>query len=190
MGKKVKIAEFSIVYKDVFSWEWLYKTVHTWLNDEGWKWENGDKWKEVNFVQRNLPSGKEVWIWWRTEKDRGKYIKTFLDVEYHILGMKDIELMHENNKMKVQNGEVEVFIKAYIQLDPKGEIEKLPWMKSEFVQNWFNKRWYKKEIKQEEVKLYGDAYRLQHAVKQYFDLKGWIGEYAGRPFIPKKGLGA
>ncbi|RME78369.1 hypothetical protein D6774_01415 [Candidatus Woesearchaeota archaeon] len=188
-GKKEKIADFSIVYKDVFSWEWLYKTVHTWLNDEGWQApEGGDKWKEKNFIQRNLPFGKEIWIWWRLQKKRGKYIMTYLDVEYHVLGMNDTEILHEGKKIKVQKGEVEVFIKAYIQRDPKGEISTLPWMRSKMVKNWFEKRWYKAEYDQELAKLYNDAYRLQHAIKQYFDIKGWIGEYAGKPFIPKKGF--
>jgi hypothetical protein len=113
---------------------------------------------------------------------------TYLDVEYHVLGMNDTEILHEGKKIKVQKGEVEVFIKAYIQRDPKGEISTLPWMRSKMVKNWFEKRWYKAEYDQELAKLYNDAYRLQHAIKQYFDIKGWIGEYAGKPFIPKKGF--
>jgi len=188
MAPGTEIANFSILYKDAFSWEWLYKMIHEWLNSEGWdSYSKGDKWKEDNFIQRNLPFGKEVWVWWRVKKGRGKYIATYLDVEYHILGMKDTEVMHEGKKLEVQKGEVEVFIRAHIELND-AMIRKVPFMNSDWKLEWFKKRWYRKEIDQEEARLYDDAFRLQHAIKQYFDLRGWMGEYAGKPFIPKKGF--
>lgn len=190
MPKGTKVADFSIVYKDVFSWEWLYKMIHFWLIDEGYNSpQGGDKWKEDNFVQRVAPHGKEVWVWWRTEKDSpNKYVKLKLYVEYHVLGLSDTEIMHEGNKIKVQKGEVEVFIKGFIERDTRGINQMSIFKKSPMLTNWFEKRFYQKEYKQEEARIYNDCYRLQHAVKQYFDIKGWLGEYEGKPFIPKKGF--
>ena len=89
--------------------------------------------------------------------------------------------------MKTNSGEIEIFLRAQLFLDPKGLWKKHWLLKHEFIRKMWKKRIYHAEIDQQETLLYRDVYRLQNHIKQYFELKGFMHEYAGEPFVSIKG---
>lgn len=180
------VASFSMVYKDVFNLEYLYKNLLWWLQEEGYK-EVG-KWQEKLYLERVGPTGaKEHWIWWRVKKKTGPYYEWFLNVDIHTLFLEKTEVMHEGKKVKSNKGEIEIFFNAKMVIDSKGEWKNHWLLKHDFIQKLWKLRMMKSEIEEQEDLLYKDVYRLQNMLKQYLGLKGFIHEYTGEPFTPVKG---
>ncbi|MFC1741671.1 hypothetical protein ACFL3V_04000 [Nanoarchaeota archaeon] len=192
--KKPKLVRtFSIVFKHVFSMEYLYKRVHEWLIEEGYcsdsSGANGDKWIEKLYLERIDGKGaKQIWIWWRTSKmHNNKFFKFHFDVDYHVLNLTSQEIVIDGTKVKTNKGEVEMWITAKLELDPAGDWNNHFLLKNPYIQNFYLNRMYKRRIEQAEDMLIRDSSRLMGAVKQYFQLESWIPEYTGKPFHPPKG---
>jgi hypothetical protein len=110
-----------------------------------------------------------------------------MNVDYHTLGLSTAEIMHEGQKIKVNRGEIEVFINTKLIIDPDGLWDKHFILKNKQLQKMYKARVYKREIEEQEELVYKEAYRLQGALKQFLDLKGWMHEYAGKGFHPMMG---
>ncbi len=189
LHKKIKIRSFSLNYKHVFSFEYLYKRLHEWLIDEGYTDSGSDKWIEKFYLERISGNGmKQVWVWWRTDKKFTHFVKFYLNVDFHGLGLTSAEIIHEGSKVKTNKGEVEVFITAHMELDPDKNWEKSWLLKNEWLRHFYINRIYKQKIDEAEQQLIKDTTRLLGAIKQYFQLESFLPEYAERPFHPAKGV--
>jgi hypothetical protein len=93
----------------------------------------------------------------------------------------------EGTKVKTNKGEVEVFITARLELDPKGGWEKNFILRNKYLQEFFLNRIYKDRIEQVENEMVKETARLLGAVKQHLQLESWLPEYSGKPFHPAKG---
>jgi hypothetical protein len=182
------IASVEIENEETFHMKNLYKMIHDWLDEEGFKDIYGDTENpEIFYLERILLSGaKEHRIWWRCMKNpqKSSYYQYYLKIDFMTLNMKSIEVMHQGHKMKTDRGDVIIRISAYLQLDYKNE-----WRNSSFLMNFdklFRKRIYKAQIESYKVDLYKTIYRLQNTIKQYLKLKN-IYEMP-KPFHPEKGL--
>ncbi len=173
--------------EETFHMKNLYKMIHDWLDEEGFKSIYEDTNPEIFYLERMLGTGtKEHRIWWRClMSPRGsKYYRYFLKIDFMTLNMKSIEVMHQGHKMKTDRGDVIIKIWAYIQLDYKKE-----WRKNSFLMKfdkWFRERIYKAQIEAYKIDLYKTTYRLQNIIKQYLKLKTVY--EVPKPFHPEKGL--
>ena len=103
----------SIKYEDVFNMKELYKAIRDWLITNNYVSAKSSEKMEHFYLEKVNPSGaKEMWVWWRTERSPhdSKYFKYHMNVDFHILGMKDVEIMHQGQKLKANKGEVEIMI--------------------------------------------------------------------------------
>jgi hypothetical protein len=193
LKKPVTVRSFSVNYKHVFSLEFLYRRIHEWLIEEGYIDEtsgpHSDKWVEQLYLERIAGNGaKQIWIWWRSDKTHNNpFFKFILNIDYHVLGLTEQEIISEGQKIKSNKGEVEVFITAKMVLDPNGDWDKNFFLKNSYIQNFYLNRIYKKQIENAEDELIRDCNRLLGAVKQYFQLESWLPEYTGKPYHPAKG---
>ncbi|MBW2971595.1 hypothetical protein KY359_01035 [Candidatus Woesearchaeota archaeon] len=184
---------FSLNYKHIFSFEFLYKRLHEWLVEEGYcedsSGSRGDKWIEKLYLERVSSNGaKQIWVWWRMDKTYANdFFKFYLDVDFHGLNLKSEQIVVDGTKVDTNKGEVEVFITAKMELDPKNEWEKNFILKNPWLQNFYLNRIYKDRIEEVENELVRDAARLLGATKQYMQLESWLPEYAGPPFHVAKG---
>lgn len=189
IGEKKVVRKFSIKYKDVFSMRYLYRRVHEWLMEEDYWSEKSSQWGEKLYLERISGNGnKELWIWWRSSKNYTQsFFKFYMDIDYHVLDLKDKEIVVDGKKVKTHDGEVEVLVTASIQLDPDKSWNKNFILKNFYLQNFFLNRIYKTRIVQAENQLIEDAAKLLGAVKQYLQLESWVSEFTRRPFHPAKG---
>ncbi len=189
LNKPWTVRLFSINFKHIFSMEYLYKRVHEWIIEEGYCSASNDKWMEKLYLERISGNGaKQIWVWWRTSKNYpNDFFKLYLDVDFHGLNLQTEEIVVEGTKVKTNKGEVEVFVTAKMELDPKGEWNKNFILQNKYLQRFYLNRMYKTRIESVEDQLIKDASRLLGAVKQYLQLESWMPEYAGPPFHPKKG---
>jgi hypothetical protein len=184
------IRQFSLNFKHIFSFEYIYKMLHRWLLEEGYVSPGKDTWMEKLYLERISGNGaKQIWIWWRTHQhyQGNPFFKMYLDVDFHVLNLLSEEIVVEGTKVKTNKGEVEVFVTAKLELDPEGDWDKNFFLKNPYIQKFYLNRIYKDRIEQVEVELVRDAARLLGAVKQYFQLESWLPEYAKPGFHPKKG---
>ncbi len=186
-----KVRQFSLNFKHVFSLEYLYKRIHEWLVEEGYCM-GGDNWIEKLYLERvDSGGGKQIWIWWRTDKMYppmgAKFFKFYLDVDFHVLNLKNEEIVVNGKKVKTNKGECEVFVTAKMEIDPAGEWEQNFILKNRYIQKFYLNRMYKSQIEKAEDMLVRDAARLLGAIKQYYQLESWLPEYAEEAFHAEKG---
>jgi len=178
-----EIPVFSIKYKDVFHLRNLYVMMHEMMLEEGWHgFENDESHSEIeslyseNVYQKGIhQGGKELWVWWRAQKqfERGSsYFLNTLDMDWHVAYLNDIEIVHQGKKMKVNHGEVEIFFKARIISDIG-----FNWERNKFMKHF--KRFYEDRIlhaylEKREKELWRDVYRLQSRIKAYLNLRTWM----------------
>ncbi|NQU78526.1 hypothetical protein HQ545_02030 [Candidatus Woesearchaeota archaeon] len=193
IGKQYVVRSFSLNFKHVFSLEYLYKKLHEWLIEEGYTkdgtGDGDDSWMEQLYLERVGGDGsKQIWIRWRTSKNyANSFFKLYLDIDYHILGMKKHEIVAKGTKVGTNKGEVEVFVTAKMAIDPDKTWDKSFIMKNKRLQYVYLNRIYKQRIEEVENELVRDSARLLGAIKQYFQLESWLPEYAGQSFHPEKG---
>ncbi len=183
MGEKIDVARILVKYEDVFSFKDLYKFLRAKLRESNWIDEESEKWMERYYLEK-ITNVREVWLYWRTERipDKHPFLKYFLNIDYHVLNMKEVEIVHEGKKIKTTKGEVEVVFTSWIELDYKNQWGKPP-LKT--LYSWFKKRFYRDTIEFRKRDLYNETYNLQSAVKQFLDLQVITPEEL---FYPVKGL--
>lgn len=175
----------TIKYKDYFHMKLFYEMMHEWLVEEGWCTREDEKFKEVFYLQReSQTSGTELWIWWRLEKDPrdmgSKYYRYQLDIDIHVILMKDVEVVRNNMKFKIHNGEPEIKINARILLDYEHK-----WRNHWFLKHFheaYKNRMMKGTISLHRRNLYRETYRLQEAIKTYLKLRTYLPEQEGQQF--------
>ncbi len=184
--KKLSVANYEIINKQVFTVENLYKMVHDWLVENKFfdKVTGDDKFETLYMENISQDGTKEVNAWWRTEKSvaGNKYYKYDIDIEYHVLLMKNVEVTYANQKIKTNQSEVTLRVHTNLILDPASK-----WT-SGFLKRFdslFRKRIYKANIDAHMRDLYKQTYDLQARVKQFFKLNQFM--EVGAELYPKLG---
>ncbi len=176
-----------IKHNDYFHMKYVYMLSHEWLMENGWQnaggkeFRNDPEFPEDMYLHRwDQKQGQELWIWWRLTKKINSFIRYDLDIDWHIVGMQDTEVMQNGVKYKANKGEVEFKIYAKVILDPKGEWQKSKLMKGMF--ELFYLRMYKPQIKNFRRDLYRELFKFKDAMKTYFNLKTYLPEPEGHRF--------
>jgi hypothetical protein len=184
----LEAARFKIKHKDYFSWKYLYTLIHEWLVEEGYAPREDQEFPEVLYLHReHQKAGNEIWVYWRLQKYpviKNPFWRYDLDIDIHVVLMRDTEIMFQGKKYKVNWGEPEVKIWAKCIADYKREWEKSPimaWLKKIF---W--RRIIKRDFEMHKKELYREAYRLQEAIKTYFKLSTYLPEIEGQKFYEVK----
>ena len=198
MGEKIGISGsnhtdcLSIKYEDVFSLKELYKAVRDWLISHDYVTASSSENMEKFYLEKISPSGaKEIWVWWRTSRapHDSKYFKFHMNVDFHVLGMKDVEIMHQGQKVKANKGEVEVMINAYLETEAEFDFSKsfLGRIGGPWLANLFRKKVYRKDVNAHKSELKQDLISLQAFIKDFLELKSFLPK--SEQFYPSKGLG-
>ena len=181
-------AKFTIVYKDVYSWSYFYKLLHEWLLDNKYCTDKDEDFREILFEQIERSFGTEVWLRWRlTKTEIGTYKELFqydVDIDFHILGQKEVEVVSGGKKYKADKGELEVGVNAWVTIDPKKKIKE-HWLGKHF-DDFIFKTFLKKKHKQHRKQLAYEMQRLQEAVKTYLKLEAYLPERELGEFYQKR----
>lgn len=172
-------AQFRIKHKDYFSMKGLYEILHEWFVDAGYATRTDSEFPETFYLHRDTTkSGQELWIWWRFEKFPNNVYNSFykyqINLDYHLILLREAEIMYEGQKFKANWGEPEISVTATCVSDWQGT-----WQKHWFLKNFYTifwKRIFKAEFEAHKNELYREAYRLQEAMKTYFKLKTYLPE--------------
>ena len=185
MGEIVKIPEFRLKYKDVFSLRNLYLMLHQMLLEEGWRGIDGDEdHRDIevlyseNVYQRAIHrGGKEMWFWWRAFKyPEGKYsgyLRNLLDIDAHVVYLQNVEVVQQGKKMTVQNCEIEMFFRPRIESDYQKEKWENHWL-LKHMKPFYEHKIIHHEIDKREKELWRDAYRIHSKIKNFLGLRTYM----------------
>ena len=137
--------------------------------------------------QKALHKGDtEIWVWWRLKKSpflkNQGYYEYRLDIDFHGMYLKKIEIMHQGKKLQVDKGELEIEFRPKIIRTATGKKWRNHWLLKRF-RDLFEKRIMSEDFDKLEKELWREAYRLQAVVKAYLNLRNFIP--VPEPFHPK-----
>lgn len=164
-----------IKHRDKFHMKYVYMLAREWLIEHGYCDRSDPNFPEELYLHRfTQKSGQEVWIWWRFEKKMNPFVYYHLDIDWHMIGLKDIEVIHNGMKYKANSGEPEFKIYAKVIVDPPKN-----WKENRFLNGIFEifwKRMYKSQLDNFRKDLYRDTFKFKEAMKTYFRLKTYLPE--------------
>jgi len=167
------IRDWRIDYKDMLDMQYVYYIMREWFIDNGYVSRNDADFPETNLTVRVNPQmGTEMWIQWRFKKEvEPKKIALWrfdIAIDWHFLGLKDVDIVVKGKKVKAQKGQLELFGKSSLMFDAKKAFSRSDLFKSH--KEWLFRKWYKKERSKMKIMLAEESERLQDAMKQYLKL--------------------
>ena len=180
----VKLTPSQITFRGPFVFIFLYRMVIRWLILNGFQdpLDKSDKNLtnvEKLYLERRGTSGdpdqREYIFWWRLVKPittvggGSKYFIYKLNLDWNAIHIKDIEVMHEDKKMKAQHGELSITISAEVEF-PKLTSGGL----FDFFNQTFVERGLRKNIEEHKKVLYKEMYVLQNLIKRYLETNSFL----------------
>jgi hypothetical protein len=164
MAEKNEVYSQSIKQKGFWNFTELYNFCFDWFGDEGYEV------KEKEYTEKVSNLGKEIILKWEASKKVTDYFKNSIEVNWHILGMKDAEIERDGKKESTNKGEVKITIKANIVRDYEENWEKKPSWK--FMRGIYEKYIIRTTIDQYEERLTNKVKTLIGEIKAFLQIEG------------------
>ncbi len=164
MVKKSNVFSGKIKDKAVFNFAELYRFCYTWLVDEDYEVQEDTYSEKVN------PNGKEVEIQWTAKKKISDYFRNELKFVWRIIGLKDVEVQKNGEKLSMNKGALEIKVSATLEMDYESKWEDRPFFK--FLRKVYNRYIIKGRIEQYEEKIFSDADEILAQIKSFLSLEG------------------
>ena len=173
--ERISVAEYYVNVKDAFNLPYVYLMIHDWLMEEGWGGSGDADFGEKMYTHRDHPTfGREIWIRWRLQKspaDKSKLFHYTMDLDWHILGLKNTEIVWQGQKVETNKGEFEVQCRAAIVIDKEKQWTKWPF--SSF-KDLYLKRALRQKLLVHKKTLYADAYRFRDLMMNYLKMETFM----------------
>ncbi len=173
-----------IVHKGKYNMSLFYEALHRWFVENKFLDEfGGDNYLETYYYE-DRGSAKEIYFRWRSKrKTDSKYFVHKLNLDAHIVGLKEVETVVDGRKMTIDSGEITLNIESKMTMD-LGNLPSNPLVRffyKRFLDRWLKPKfeYYKDELKDKTLNLIG-------FIKSYFGLPGAKQEPS---FTPPKGIG-
>jgi len=156
---------FSQIVKHVGFWNFkdLYNFCYEWLKDEAYIVA------EEEYTEKITDRGKEIVIKWSAWRKISDYFKFVIRMEWHILGMQDVEVERGGKKEKINKGEVKITFKPTLERDYESRWEVNPWYK--FFRGIYDKFIIKTTIDDYEDRLIDKTVEFIEQVKAFLVLE-------------------
>jgi len=158
----------------------VYRYMHHYLTEEGWKHEHGDKWIEDFYGEyRDKEGHKEIRFWWRMQKNPAgisapkphSYFRQKCYIDVLTTNMKRVEIMYKGKKIKPYIGEFILWFNTVLELDVNG------WFTGpnkhgvlSILDEFWPRMIYKERIREQEVELRRFSERFMEDLKFYMGL--------------------
>jgi len=141
----------------------VYKKLKLWLEDHGFA---DERTLEKKYIERIKPNGKQLEIDWHAEKPKSDFFTYNIDLTFLIIGMNDIEVQQGAIKRKLNKGDYELRLTAYISASKN--LEKLGPLKRIYVNMLTKKR-----IEEYKKDLYDKFYKFHAYIKELLNLRNY-----------------
>lgn len=174
-----------VLSRGVFAFDYFYYLFFEWFIENGWQTRKESNFRERLFLQRDTSYGAELWVFWRCRKpSKDKLFYYECDINMHVVGLQNTEVIVKGKKLKANKGEAE--IKYWFRMV----------MDQDYVKHWtyqhFNKFILKRLLHQrfEQVRqdIVEESQRFHEALKTYFEIETYLEEPELRRFYSIRGV--
>jgi len=166
MAEKDKIFSSKIKYNGIVSFADFYKFCYDWLKGEA----GFDPLNEEKYSEKLIGDAKNIDIEWTGSREISDYFNFDIKVVFKIIGLTNIEISDNGQKVKTNKGSVEVSTKGTLVRDPKGKFEKSPFLK--FLRARYEKAVIPERMDEYKEKIVTDCDEFLSQAKSYLDLEG------------------
>lgn len=163
---KVNIASgLKIKWSGTFDVGDFYNKLKLWLFHEGFGDENKN-FKEVKYVQRIKPYGREIDLKWVGEKNVSDYFSYSITITMLIFALKDVEVPYNGRKVKMNSASIDIRLFADFIKNRKGK-----WKKNSLMKKIYEKFIVKDRLDAYKINLYHQIYGFHDYIKEYLNLQ-------------------
>ncbi|MEM4326011.1 MAG: hypothetical protein QXU40_01795 [Candidatus Pacearchaeota archaeon] len=166
MAEKDTIFSSKIKYDGFFSFKDFYKFCYDWIKDE----MGFDALSESKYEEKVKGEEKEIKVEWGGKKDMTDYFRFEIKVDIRVSRMREVEIVKEGVKLKMNTGSVELGAKGILVRDYKGKFEGTALKK--FLRGIYEKWVIPSRISEYEGKISGGCDEFLAQAKAYLDLEG------------------
>jgi len=114
MGDKDKIFEEKVAFEGIFNLKDTYSFLYTLLADSGYAVE------EKEYKEKAAGDSKDIDISWVAKRAVTDYFKYEWRVSWRVMGMKNVEVMKDGKKIKMNSGALEIKFIGIMERDYAG----------------------------------------------------------------------
>jgi len=164
--QEIKLPNTVLKYKGIFDINGLYKFMSGWLINEGFEF----------YERKYKHKPPEIELNWEAEKKITGYVKYVITVDFHFYGVKDVEVIKNGEKKKMQDARVIITFSGKVQTDYPDDYGGTNWDETSFLrkmQRFFNTYIIRQDIDFKHVDpLYYYILKFYDDVKAYLGMEG------------------
>ena len=151
-----------------FSYEGLFNAGELYAIMNSFFFEKNYDWHEKLNQEMITPSGKQVYIILDPWKNISDYFKLSTNIKIIMTDLKDVEVEHEGQTLKLNQGLLKITYDGYVVSDRKGRWSKKPiyWFLSIIMEKYF----YRNHLEKFETWMKSDIEDLMYKKKAYLNV--------------------
>lgn len=180
-------SELWLNYKGIHNFDALYKLMWEWFKNRGYvATADGSENIEEYYSEVILSGGakKNLWFYWRTKKTINEMFEYYINLDCQLLVHGPEEIVLDNKKIKMHNGEITIKLTANLVVDPENSWAQNTIMYNSFA--WMKRNHYKSLIDARKDELYDHVTGLFEVMKHHIGLLTYSD--LGPQFHPEKGV--
>tara|TARA_Y100000294_G_C8495587_1_gene312639 strand:- start:105 stop:605 length:501 start_codon:yes stop_codon:yes gene_type:complete len=151
-----------VKYNGLFNIKAFYKFLDKFFKDYGY-----DKNEKVN-EEKTHKGGKDIFLKLEPFRIVSDYAKNFIEVKVSMKDIKEVEIVKDDKKIKMNDGTITIDISCYLKTDLEGRWEQKPIFV--FLRTLIDKFVYKFYLGNMEADLAKDTKELYHSIKSFLNL--------------------
>lgn len=154
-----------VKYRGIFDQEGLLRKVYDWLTHQYYDVQESSYKHKIPD-----PRGAEQEIKVTAEKKVSGYLQFNIKLHFRIFDLKEVEVVKDNQKKKMNQGRIEIRISGTVAVDYKNNFEKSQFLKR--LRDFMHKFVMKEDIEywwQDE--FYYRLYKLQQTIKEFLEME-------------------
>lgn len=185
---------WELTIKETFDFKELYKRIHTFFMEEGFKdlFSGKDDFESFYYERENADGTKDHKIWWRAKKlaksPGHDNIMFWVMLNFTTVLMGKKEIMYEGQKVTLDSGELKLEFSLYIDFEAnKKDLEQF---KNHFILKYFKNKMRNTYNRKLESLAKGEAMTISNDLYEIIQVFAGIrpeSELSRRDFVPIKG---
>jgi len=160
--RNLVVDQLKFSYEGLFDLAELYRLIDSWFYEKGW-----DKYEHIN-QEQITPSGRQIRLILEPWKNITDYFKIIIKIKAHFIDIKDVEVEKEDQRIKINQGEIKIIFDGYVLSDRRGLWSSKPlWW---FLSIIFNKYIFKEHYNKAERWLLSDLDDLYQKIKSFLNV--------------------
>lgn len=146
----------------VFDFTYLYSMIYNYFQDIGYTMI------EKSYSEKVGSQGKEITIGWSPYKKVTDYFRFNIDVKWLVLNLKEIEIVKDGKKIKINSGTFQIIVTGYVITDHKKKWDGT-WIGKKF-RDMYDNYIIRARIDEYEDKVVEELDELSQRVKNYLSM--------------------